>query len=58
LQGGEAVLVEGLQVGVDGVAVDTQQGGDGLAVEASGIQQQGLGATALPRLERSFEELV
>jgi hypothetical protein len=51
-------VVESMQIGIDGVAVDAQQGGDGLAVEAGGIQQQDLDAAALPGLERSFEELM
>jgi len=56
LQGGEAVPLEGVQVGVGGVRVYAEQAGDGPAGQAGGVEQEGLGAAALPGVEGALEE--
>jgi hypothetical protein len=58
LHGRHALLLEGVEIGVDGVAMDLQHTRDRLAIKASRVEEDRLGTPALPGLQRPLEQAV
>lgn len=48
LHGRHALLLEGMEIGVDGIAMNPEQPCDRLGIQARRVEQESLGAPALP----------
>jgi hypothetical protein len=58
LHGRNTLLLEGVEIGIDGVAVNSQQAGDCLSIESRRVEQNGLRTSALSGLQRPFQQAV
>jgi hypothetical protein len=50
--------MEGVEIGIHGVDMDLQEGGDLGGIEPGGVEEDGLGAAALPAPEFAFEQVL
>jgi hypothetical protein len=54
----QALPLEGVEIGIHGVNMDLQEGGDLCGIKPSSVEENGLGAPSLPAPEFAFEQMM